>query len=98
MAFVDVAPEISDDVDRLLAYQLQHATLTPAAGIEEIIKAIGVLADSPFLGRPLLNGMRELVIGSKARGVLGLYRYVEEIDTVFVLTVRSQREVGYPLR
>lgn len=38
---------------------------------------------------------RELVIGHGARGCLALYRYVAEIDTVFVLAVRSQREAGY---
>ena len=41
------------------------------------------------------DGNRELVIGHKARGFLALYQYVDEIDTVFVLAVRSQREAGY---
>ena len=38
---------------------------------------------------------RELVIGRGSRGYLALYRYVAEIDTVFVLALRSQRETGY---
>jgi toxin ParE1/3/4 len=36
----------------------------------------------------------ELVIGRGSRGYVALYRYVPEIDTVFVLAVRSQREAG----
>ncbi|MGH8579450.1 MAG: type II toxin-antitoxin system RelE/ParE family toxin, partial [Gammaproteobacteria bacterium] len=38
---------------------------------------------------------RELVIGRSARGYVALYRYIEQIDTVFVLAIRSQREAGY---
>jgi len=35
------------------------------------------------------------VIGRRSRGYVALYRYFAEIDTVFVLAVRSQREAGY---
>ena len=38
---------------------------------------------------------RELVIGRGAHGYVGLYRYIPEIDTVFLLAIRSQREAGY---
>jgi len=34
------------------------------------------------------------VIGRRSRGFVALYRYVAEIDTVFVLALRSQREFG----
>jgi plasmid stabilization system protein ParE len=54
-----------------------------------------VLAHNPLIGRPVSGGKRELVIGRKAQGFLALYQYVDEIDTVFVLAVRSQREAGY---
>ena len=43
-------------------------------------------------------GKRELVIGRRAHGYVALYRYVSEVDTVFVLAIRSQREAGYPER
>jgi hypothetical protein len=36
-----------------------------------------------------------LVIGQDSRGYVALYRFVADIDTVFVLAVRSQRESGY---
>ena len=48
-----------------------------------------------MIGRPTNKDMRELVIGHRSHGYLALYRYVVELDTVFVLAVRSQQEAGY---
>ena len=59
------------------------------------MRAIDVLAHNPLIGRSVADGKRELVIGRKARGFVALYQYVDEIDTVFVLAIRSQREAGY---
>lgn len=95
MAPVDMAPEVLDDLDRILEYQAQHKVADGAARVMEIVQAIDVLAHNPLIGRPVSNGKRELVIGRKTRGFLALYQYVDDIDTVFVLAVRSQREAGY---
>ena len=95
MARVELAPEIAEDFDRILEYQAQLKVADATARILEIIQAIEVLAHNPLIGRPVLNGKRELVIGRKGRGYIALYKYVDEIDTIFVLAVRSQREAGY---
>jgi toxin ParE1/3/4 len=95
MARVDLAPEVLHDFDRILEYQAQHGVADAAARVMEIVRAIDVLAHNPLIGRPVSNGMRELIIGRKGRGFLALYQYVDGIDTVFVLAVRSQREAGY---
>jgi plasmid stabilization system protein ParE len=95
MARVEVAPEVLDDFDRILEYQEQHQVADAAARITEIVHAIDVLTHNPLIGRPVSNGKRELVIGRKGVGFLALYQYVDEIDTVFVLAVLSQREAGY---
>lgn len=95
MARVEIAPEVIGDFDRILECQAQHDVANAAARISEIIQAIDVLAHNPLIGRPVRNGKRELVIGRKARGYMALYQYVDEVDTVFVLAVRSQREAGY---
>lgn len=95
MARVELAPDILEDFDRILAHQAQYAPDDASARISEIVQAIEVLAHNPLIGRPVSNGKRELVIGRKARGYVALYQYVDEIDTVFVLAVRSQREAGY---
>lgn len=95
MARVEMAPEVLDDFDRIFEYQEQHQVADGAARIMEIMHAIDVLAYNSLIGRPASSGKCELVIGRKALGFLALYQYVEEIDTVFVLAVRSQREAGY---
>jgi toxin ParE1/3/4 len=53
------------------------------------------LERNPLIGRPVQPGFRELVIGRGARGYIALYRYAAELDTVFVLGIRGQKEAGY---
>lgn len=53
-----------------------------------------MLTHSPLIGRKVQGGKRELVIARGSRGYLALYRHVADIDTAFVLAVRSQREAG----
>lgn len=95
MASVELAPEIVEDFDRILSHLAQYELADASARINEIVQAIEVLAHNPLIGRPMSNGKRELVIGRDSRGYVALYRYVDEIDAVFVLAVRSQRESGY---
>lgn len=95
MARIELAPEIQHDFDRIVDHLLEHAVADAPDRIREIIKAIDVLEQNPLIGRPAAAGTRELVIGRRARGYVALYRYVEPIDTVFVLAIRSQREAGY---
>lgn len=95
MAYLGLAPEVGDDFDRILEHLAEHQGENLALRIREIIEALNVLAHNPLIGRPSANDKRELVIGRKSHGYLALYRYVTEIDTVFVLAVRSQREAGY---
>lgn len=96
MSRVEVAPEAADDLDRILDHLLEHEATDPSSRIEDIIKAIDVLERSPLIGRPVHTDLRELVIGRGAHGYVALYRYVAELDTVFVLAIRGQREAGYP--
>lgn len=95
MARVELAPEVAGDFDRILDHLNQHAVEDPAGRVLDIIEAIAVLERNPLIGRPVEAGKRELIIGRGSRGYLALYRYVAELDTVFVLSVRSQREAGY---
>ncbi|MFC0135586.1 plasmid stabilization protein [Massilia eurypsychrophila] len=95
MARVEFAPEVVDDIDRIFAYLSHHAPGEASAGVGAILHALDALVHNPLIGRPVAKGNRELVIGRKAQGCVALYRYVDDIDTVFVLAVRSQREAGY---
>lgn len=95
MSRIELAPEVAEDFERILDHLATHQVEHPELRIREIIEAFDVLEHNPLIGRPAGNGKRELVIGRHARGYLALYRFIAEIDTVFVLAVRSQREAGY---
>lgn len=94
MARVELAPGLVEDFNRILAFQLKHTLADASARIAEIMHAIDVLSHNPLIGRPVANGKRELVIGRKSHGYVALYQYVDEIDTIFVLALRGQREAG----
>ena len=95
MTRVELAPELGDDLDRILDHFEQHGLEDVAGRVGDIIAAIDVLVSNPQIGRPVAGDMRELIIGRRSRGYVALYRYVPEIDTVFVLALRSQREAGF---
>ena len=95
MARIEPAPEVFDDFDRFFDHMAQFEIEGAPERVGEIIEAIQILAHSPMVGRKVKGGKRELVIGQDSRGYVALYRFVADIDTVFVLAIRSQRESGY---
>lgn len=95
MARIELAPEVFDDFDRFFDHLAQFEITDAPERIAELIQAFQVLTHSPLIGRPVRGGKRELVIGQDSRGYVALYRFVADVDTVFVLAVRSQRESGY---
>lgn len=95
MSRIVLAPQLKDDFDRIFDFLFEHAPEFAAVRIEAIIAAIDILETSPLIGRPVALGLRELVIATGASGYLALYRYDPQLDTVFVLAVRSQRECDY---
>src|SRR5450432_558401 len=96
MARIELAPEVFDDFDRFFDNMAEWVDPADAlARINEIIDAVDILAHSPLIGRKVKGGNRELVIGRPSRGYVALYRFLPDIDTVFVLAFRSQREAGY---
>ena len=95
MSRIELAPEVGDDLDRILEHLFATQAPEAPSRIEDIIKAIDVLERNPLIGRPVRGDLRELVIGRRARGYVALYRYVAELDTVFVLAIRGQKEAGY---
>jgi len=92
---IEFAPEVSDDFERIVEHVLEHEAAHAGSRIEGIIAAIDVLERNPLIGRPVGAELRELVIGRRERGYVALYRYVSELDIIFVLAVRSQKEAGY---
>jgi plasmid stabilization system protein ParE len=95
MSRIELAPEVFDDFDRFFDHIAKFDAGSAPVRIAEILDAIQILATSPLIGRPVDGGNRELIIGRASRGYVALYRYVAQVDTVFVLALRNQRESGY---
>ncbi|MEH6416374.1 type II toxin-antitoxin system RelE/ParE family toxin [Pseudomonas sp. CGJS7] len=95
MARIEFAPEVLEDFDRILDHLIAHEVAQTGARIEGIVNALDVLADNPLIGRGTDSDLRELIIGQDTRGYVALYRYVQAIETVFVLAIRAQKEAGY---
>ena len=95
MSRIELAPEIGEDFDRILEHLNKFDVPDPSTRIAEIVRAISVLEHNPLIARPTKNDLRELIIGHGAQGYIALYRYVPEIDAVFLLAMLSQREAGY---
>ena len=95
MARIELAPESTDDFDRILEHLLEHEVTEAGSRMGEIMRAIDILEQNPLIGRPVEAGLGELVIGRGSRGYVALYRYVEEVDIEFVPAIRGQKEAGY---
>lgn len=95
MSRIEFAPEVADDLERIVAHLLQHEVVEAPARVEDIIRAIDALERNPEIGRIARADLRELVIGRRSRGYVALYRYVAEIDTIFLLAILAQNEAGY---
>ena len=95
MSRIEMASEVVEDFERIFNHLTEFDVAEVPKRIGEIIQAITVLEQNPFIGRIAVDENRELVIGKQSRGYIALYRYIEEIDTVFVLAIRGQQEAGY---
>ena len=54
-----------------------------------------MLTNHPLVGRVAEKGLRELVISRGRSGYVALYSYERLEETVLILALRHQREVGY---
>ena len=97
MIRIELAPEVLPDFDRFLEHLAKFDEDLPGR-IAEIVEAIQILKHSPEIGRKVKAGKREIVIGHASHGYVALYRFVQEIDVIFVLALRARREAGYKRR
>ncbi len=87
--------EAANDLDRLVDFLLATQPLEAVRTNDLITDALSILERHPMIGRPIEQGLRELVISRGNSGYLALYQYDESADVVIVLAVRHQREQGY---
>lgn len=95
MSRIVLAPEVEDDLERILDFLFERSPEYAAQRIHAIVSALDILESSPLIGRPIALGQRELVISTGTSGYLALYRYDQIADTAYVLALRSQRERDY---
>lgn len=95
MVRIELAPGFAEDMDRIGDHLLRYEARQIETRLRDIIDAIEVLRANPLIGRPFGANLRELVIGRESRSYIALYQYVAAVDTVFVLSIRAQRESGY---
>ena len=74
-----------------------HESEDPLAGelVDYILDALTVLTHQPGIGRPVEDGLRELIISRRRSGYLARYAWDDVQDQVLVARIRHQREVGY---
>lgn len=95
MAALVYAADALGDIDRLADFLLGSDPDAAATTPTLIRRALEILEDHPYVGRPVGNDFRELVISRGRTGYVALYRYREDQDAVIVLAIRPQRESGF---
>lgn len=95
MAELIYAGQALTDLDRLTDFLLQADPTSANETTGLIIEAVEVLTNHPLIGRPVEEGLRELLISRGQSGYVALYSYEETDDVVLILTIRHQREAGY---
>ena len=94
MAQVIYASRAFADLDWLVDFLLQ-AKDEASDVVQLIAEAVDVLANHPLMGRPVEQGLRELVISQGKSGYVALYSYEREEEVVLLLAIRHQKEAGY---
>ena len=95
MAAVHYLPRALEDLERLREFLADKDVVAADETIFLILDAMDVLVDHPLVGRPVGDGIRELVISRGRTGYVSLYHYDEPEDRVLVAAIRHQREAGY---
>jgi len=84
------------DLERLTDFLLASDPQAALRTIDLIEEAVNILKRHPEIGRPVEDGLRELVISRGRSGYLALYSFEQTHDACLILAVRHQREAGYP--
>lgn len=96
MAQVILAQRARSNLERLLEFLATQDPVAAAHAFDLIVDALMVLERHPQIARPAEENLRELVISHGRSGYVALYRYWEADDIVVVVSLRHQREAGYP--
>ena len=95
MTTLTYASGLGQDVERIVEHLVSYEVPSVDERVAEVFEALWLLTRHPLIGRPVVTGERELVIGEGSRGYVALYRYDPLDDAVEVLALRAQREAGF---
>lgn len=90
------APAALLDVQRLYRFLAKQNADAARKAVKAIREGVKILASQPRMGRPaeeMAPEFREWLIDFGHSGYVALYRF--EADSVTLLAVRHQKEVGY---
>jgi Plasmid stabilization system protein len=88
------------DLQRLQDFLKTKNRLAARKAGEAIIRGIQQLKTLPDIGRPvplLPLEYQEMVIGFGDSGYVMLYRHDRLTDRIVIMTIRHQKEAGYPI-
>jgi len=86
-----------ENFERAFEFLAAKDPASAAKAVAAIRSAIEILSTHPLIGRAVESGLRELVISYGTTGYVALYAHVPERNEVWVLAVRHQRELDYPV-
>ena len=97
MPRIVVTPAARESLERCRRFLAARNPLAAVRAGRTIGQQFKVLETAPGIGRPYGDSLelRELVIGFGGSGYVALYRYDAELDAVYVLAFRHQREAGW---
>jgi plasmid stabilization system protein ParE len=95
VARVYLSAEAFGDLERIEGFLALSGDPLAGRVLDFILDAFQVLTHQPGIGRPVGDGLRELIISRRRSGYLAKYSYDEAAEVVRVLRLRHQRESGY---
>lgn len=84
------------DLSRLRGFLIDKSPRAAQRAVAVIRERLVAVTEAPQAGRPVpnLDPFREILIPFGGGGYLARYRYDQPTDTVYVVAIRHQRELG----
>ena len=97
MPRVIVTENAAQGLERCRLFLAEKNPQAATRAAQAIGRQFMLLETNPGIGRPLADhpALRELIIDFGDTGYIALYRHDVELDAVFVLAFRHQKEAGY---
>ena len=95
MIDLQFSPEAQHDLVRLEAFLWEVGDPLAAELMGFVLDGLAVLTHQPGVGRPVGDGLRELIISRGRGGYLATYLFDPARQRVQVLRIRHQHEAGY---